>query len=103
MPSRYAKASKALEFPKKGDGVFWSSSLKLISEETTYLKEAGALPVRRRSVLLFSYKYYADQEPLLLEEDDLMDLRSAITQPPPENPEIRTMASKILTKVAPNI
>ena len=67
------------------------------SEEIIACKSAGV--VRRNDIQLFQFKAYNQQEKLLLSEEELNMVVSAVVNPPTGEYESRLIASKILIKV----
>jgi hypothetical protein len=69
----------------------------IFSEELQACKEAGLL--KRKPIQLFQFKYYIQQTPLQLSEQELDDVKNAVIHPPDGAYEARLIASKILIKV----
>ena len=56
----------------------------------------------KKSIQLFQFKYYSEQQKLLLSKEELEQVKNGVIRPPSSNPyESRLIASKILIKVLP--
>lgn len=70
-----------------------------IREEQKVYNEEGLQTVRRKGLQLFQFKYYSQQQPLQLSEQELEAVMSGVISPPSDDRETRLIASKILIKV----
>jgi len=73
------------------------TKLLIDREETKMYKESGQLTVRRKGVQLFHYKYYKEQSPLNLTEEERQEVYNAVTNS--DDHESCLIGSKILIKV----
>lgn len=56
----------------------------------------------KKSIQLFQFKYYSEQQKLLLSKEELEQVKNGVIRPPSSNSyESRLIASKILIKVLP--
>lgn len=101
QPSR-APEPNALVFREAGQIAEQVRTVRLEKkkEEGRLVREAGHHhAVRQKRPQLFQYKYYREQVPLQLGQEEMEQVVNAVVSPPPDDPESHLIASKILIKL----